>query len=93
MHSAPKPYTLVANTYSMTLDALIMALGAFVAILPFLGFPIKWDTALLVAVGIIIIVLGIVVRRRGLGRRAGAPRNGSSYVESTPSAADAHETN
>lgn len=51
----------------MTLDALIMFTGAFVALLPFLGFPNSWDTVLLVLAGVLIIALGIVVRRR-LGR-------------------------
>ncbi|MEK7509873.1 MAG: hypothetical protein AAB605_04125 [Patescibacteria group bacterium] len=77
----------------MTLDALIMGLGVFVAVLPFLGFPIKWDTILMVVVGFIIVVLGIIVRRRGLGRRASQPRSGGSYVESSSSAADTHEAN
>ena len=51
----------------MTLDALIMLAGAFVALLPFLGFPQRWDTALLFIAGILIVALGIVARRRGLG--------------------------
>ena len=49
---------------AMTLDALIMLAGAFVIVLPFLGFPTNWDTALLVIVGVCIVGLGIVVRRR-----------------------------
>ena len=48
----------------MTLDTLIMLSGAFVALVPFLGFPTSWDTALLLLAGIIIIGLGIVVRRK-----------------------------
>jgi hypothetical protein len=51
----------------MTLDALIMFSGALVALLPFLGFPTSWDTAILFILGIFIVALGIVVRRRGLG--------------------------
>ena len=48
----------------MTLDALIMLAGAFVAVLPSLGFPNSWDTVLLFLAGVFIIALGIVVRRR-----------------------------
>lgn len=48
----------------MTLDTLIMLSGAFVAILPFLGFPNSWDSVLLLIAGIVIIGLGIVVRRK-----------------------------
>jgi len=73
----------------MTIDGLIMFAGAFVAVLPFLGFPIKWDSILMVAVGIVIITLGIIVRRRGLARKANQARSTSSYVENTPSAMDA----
>jgi hypothetical protein len=51
----------------MTLDALIMLSGAFVALLPFLGFPTSWDTVLLFVIGLFIVALGIVARRRGLG--------------------------
>ncbi|MEK7107240.1 MAG: hypothetical protein AAB899_03585 [Patescibacteria group bacterium] len=49
---------------AMTVDALIMLAGAFVAVLPFLGFPNSWDTALFFLAGIFIISLGIAVRRR-----------------------------
>jgi hypothetical protein len=51
----------------MTLDALIMFAGAFVALLPFLGFPTSWDTVILFILGVFIVALGIVTRRRGLG--------------------------
>jgi uncharacterized membrane protein len=48
----------------MTLDALIMLVGALVAILPFLGFPNSWDTIFFVILGVLVIALGIIVRRR-----------------------------
>lgn len=50
----------------MTLDTLIMLAGAFVAILPFLGFPSSWDTVLFFIAGATIIGLGIAVRRKGV---------------------------
>ncbi|MFZ2555753.1 MAG: hypothetical protein WAZ27_02770 [Minisyncoccia bacterium] len=75
----------------MTIDALIMAAGAFVAILPFLGFPIKWDSVLLVVVGTIIIALGIVIRRRGVRRTPPLVRTPQTFVESAPGSADTHE--
>ncbi|OGG51664.1 hypothetical protein A3C18_01375 [Candidatus Kaiserbacteria bacterium RIFCSPHIGHO2_02_FULL_54_11b] len=55
----------------MTIDALIMLSGAFVAALPFLGFPNSWDTFFFLCAGIFIIALGIVVRRR-LGQKTRA---------------------
>jgi hypothetical protein len=48
----------------MTLDALIMLSGVLVAALPFLGFPNAWDTWIFFAIGVFVIALGIVVRRR-----------------------------
>lgn len=54
----------------MTLDSLIMFCGVLVAILPFLGFPNSWDTVFFVTLGVIIISLGIVVRRRAPRKEA-----------------------
>lgn len=48
----------------MTLDALIMLVGALVALLPFLGFPHSWDTVFFFILGVVVIALGIIVRRR-----------------------------
>jgi len=48
----------------MSLDAVIMLFGALVAVTPFLGFPVSWNTILFFALGIITIGLGIVVRRQ-----------------------------
>lgn len=47
----------------MSLDAVIMLCGALVAILPFLGFPIAWDDVFYVILGVIVLLLGIAVRR------------------------------
>ncbi len=71
----------------MTLDIVIMTVGALVALLPFLGFPIHWDNIILVVLGLLTVVLGIVVRRRGLGLRT---RKATTFVESTP--AQGHDT-
>jgi hypothetical protein len=54
----------------MTLDTVIMSFGAFVAVLPFLQFPQDWTDFFAFLAGIIIIGLGIAVRRRGLGHSA-----------------------
>lgn len=48
----------------MTLDTLIMLSGAFVALLPFLGFPNSWDRILFLLAGAFIVILGIIARRR-----------------------------
>ena len=54
----------------MTLDTVIMLLGAFVAILPFLQLPPEWMSFFAFVAGIIIVGLGIAVRRRGMGHAA-----------------------
>ena len=58
----------------MTLDALIMFAGACVALLPFLGFPNSLDKFLFLAAGILVVGLGIVVRRRSSGRSSNSER-------------------
>ncbi|HUO56015.1 MAG TPA: hypothetical protein VMU27_01075 [Candidatus Paceibacterota bacterium] len=66
----------------MSLDALIMLAGALVAVMPFLGFPLSWQVWIIFLLGVIIIGLGIAVRRKG----AQVPERKQSrgYVESAP---------
>ncbi len=82
----------------MTIDALIMLAGAFVVILPFLGFPNSWDSVLLFLAGVFIIALGIIVRRRGERLFKAPPtKNGGTFVENmpkdvgSPAPSDTHE--
>lgn len=65
----------------MTLDALIMLSGAFVALLPFLGFPNNWDTVLFFLAGIFIISLGIAIRRKD---NASPQAKNGTFVENAP---------
>ncbi|OGG80368.1 hypothetical protein A3A39_04245 [Candidatus Kaiserbacteria bacterium RIFCSPLOWO2_01_FULL_54_13] len=69
----------------MTLDALIMLAGALVAVLPFLGFPNSWDSVFLFLLGVFVIGLGIVVRRRIGEGSASQQGSSSTFVESLPS--------
>ena len=66
----------------MSLDALIMLAGAFVAVMPFLGFPLSWQVWIFFILGIVIIGLGIAVRRRGM--RTPERRSRGEFVESAP---------
>ncbi len=69
----------------MTLDALIMLMGTLVALIPFLGFPLQWDNIILVGVGVFVILLGIIVRRRGLRNPSAVMKKESmTFVESIP---------
>lgn len=48
----------------MTLDALIMLSGALVAFLSVAGFPPSWYKPMFFVLGIFVVVLGVVVRRK-----------------------------
>jgi len=52
-------------------DVILMLLGAWVALLPFLGFPSSWDKVLFLASGVIIISVGISIRRAKTASRVG----------------------
>lgn len=69
----------------MTLDTLIICAGAFVALLPFLGFPNSWDTVFLFLAGIFIVGLGITVRRRRGAEETMMRKQAAAISESAPS--------
>lgn len=66
----------------MSLDALIMLAGALIAATPFLGFPVSWDRILYSILGTLVVILGIVVRRR-TGKQDTLPR-AETFSESAP---------
>lgn len=68
----------------MSLDTLIMLFGALVAVMPFLGFTVNMQEWIFFVLGIIIVGLGIAVRRRGQRQRSIRARKGE-FVESIPS--------
>lgn len=74
----------------MTLDTVIMLTGAAIALLPFLGFPQRWDTVLFFLLGVLVIALGIIVRRRGPHPGAQRSARTGTFVE-TGSTHEPHE--
>jgi hypothetical protein len=79
----------------MTTDTLIILSGAFVAVLPFLGFPNSWDRVLFFIAGMFVISLGIVVRR-GRHTTSNAASHNPHFVEHVPTEAarsTGHEEN
>lgn len=72
----------------MTLDTLIMLVGAFVAALPFLGFPNSWDDVLFFLAGVVVISLGIVIRRQGTVQNPPPAKNGGTFIENAPKKTD-----
>lgn len=74
----------------MSIDTLIMLLGVLTVMLPYLGFPSSWDRLLYVLIGLGVITLGVVVRRRSGGHKP----SGQEFVDSVPPEAkgfDHHE--
>ena len=67
----------------MSLDALIMLAGALVAVMPFLGFPVSVQVWIFFVLGVIVVGLGIAVRRRGVRLERTRRRKGE-FVESMP---------
>lgn len=71
----------------MTVDTLLMLSGTLVAILPFLGFPQSWDKVLFLILGILVVALGIVVRRRG-NRPPAQAGDGQTFSKASPAQTD-----
>ena len=66
----------------MTLDTLVMLVGALVAIIPIMqGIPDSWERPILFLLGVCVVALGVIVRRRGLGT---TKQGHSTFVESAP---------
>lgn len=57
----------------MSKSTAILLLGLLVALVPFLGIPPSWDPYLLVPAGLLIAVLGFVLRQRMADVRARRP--------------------
>ena len=60
-----------------------MLVGGLVAVMPFLGFTVDMKTWIFFILGLIVIGLGIAVRRRGARLKDGRRRKGE-FVESEP---------
>ena len=69
----------------MTLDAAIILVGALVGLLPFLGFPNSWDTVLFFILGVVLVALGVAVRRDvHIARAERRRKEREMFVESEP---------
>lgn len=72
-----------AILFTMTLDALMMLMGVLTIVLPYLGFPSAWDRPFYTFFGILFIILGITVRRRGSATHT-PPSPKNPFVDSQP---------
>jgi len=67
----------------MSLDTLIILVGVLVAVMPFLGFTVAMQMWIIFILGLIVIGLGIALRRRS-GVTPKPRRRRGEYVESMP---------
>lgn len=66
----------------MSKEMVVIAVGIWILIIPYLGVPGGWRTALLLITGIGLIVLGFFLRAEALSREG--RRGYSSFVEHVP---------
>ena len=63
----------------MSKEVSVITLGALVALSPFLGLPGSWRTTFLVVLGLLMILVGIILRRDTLSR--GETKGTSFFVD------------
>ncbi len=66
----------------MSKEMTVIALGLFVAVVPYIGIPSSWKTPLLLVVGILIILMGFLLRGSALSRGTEGSES-RPYVENT----------
>lgn len=72
----------------MSKEMTIIVLGLWVAALPYLGIPGTWRMALLVLTGLVVAIIGFLLRGESLSRGAMGSKH-NTFVESTiPSPAE-----
>lgn len=75
----------------MSRESLIFLLGIIIFFLPVIGVPPEWKEYSLWVIGVLLVVLGISLRRSAYLRRineAGGELRTDSFVESQPSLLD-----
>jgi hypothetical protein len=70
---------------------LVIFLGAWVALQPFLGLPLAWDNSILALLGISLVGLGVILRRDSMARRARRQAGTEAYMENAPREAEVIE--
>ncbi len=65
----------------MSKEMTVIALGVFVAVVPYLGIPGSWKTAVFVLVGVALAGVGFLLRGEALARGAGPGHD--HFVENT----------
>ena len=77
----------------MTKDTLTMALGMWIALEPFLGFPQNVDRWLLSITGLAVVILGFLLRHDALHHMRTRERHADTFSENAPDAENGSEPN
>lgn len=68
----------------MRKEMAVMMLGVWVALLPFLGIPRRWDNAILLITGALIVMFGFILRKQALDRARYQSRRADTFAENAP---------
>lgn len=71
----------------MSRESLVLLLGLIVFFVPFAGIPSDWKTYIFAAIGVLLMLLGFLLRRSAYLRktdRGNGERGTDSFIESQP---------
>jgi hypothetical protein len=80
----------------MSKEMLVIALGVWIILVrTFLGVPGEWQTLIFIATGVVLVIIGFLLRGEALGRSSSRARQGRgsayTFVENSPATSAAHE--
>ncbi len=68
----------------MSKETAVIALGLWVMVMPYLGVPRAWLTALMILTAVLLIILGFLMRAEVLSRTARHTSQHHPFVEEMP---------
>ena len=68
----------------MRKELAVMLLGAWIALEPFLGFPRSWDEPMLLVSGLLLVLLGFLLRHNALERLKTQSRRTDTFAQNAP---------
>lgn len=75
----------------MSKETTVIALGLWVMVMPYLGVPRAWLTALMILTALGFIALGFLLRAEGLSRGPRHAGRHQHFVEHMPQSAQEHQ--
>ena len=74
----------------MSKEAVVIVLGLWVMVMPFLGIPRAWLTALMIVTSVLLVVLGFLLRAEVISRTTRHTGNHHPFVEHVPHEESGH---